>query len=92
MEEVIHSLNIEIVEKRNQYGIEAYSELGDNLRIVINPEMTYYVQRRNFTLAHELGHIFIPWHNGDIKCNFKDNVTVQNLLGFNNHLLCKTEN
>lgn len=73
MEEVIHSLNIEIVEKRNQYGIEAYSELGDNLRIVINPEMTYYVQRRNFTLAHELGHIFIPWHNGDIKCNFKDN-------------------
>ncbi len=73
MEEVIHSLNIEIVEESNQYGIEAYSELGDNLRIVINPEMTYYKQRRNFTLAHELGHIFIPWHNGDLKCNFEDN-------------------
>lgn len=73
MVEVIRSLNIEIVEKRNQYGIEAYSELGDHPRIVINPEMTYYEQRRNFTLAHELGHIFIPWHNGDIKCSFDDN-------------------
>ena len=73
MEEVIASLNIEIVEERNQYGIEAYSELGENLRIVINPEMTYYKPRRNFTLAHELGHIFIPWHNGVMKCNFEDN-------------------
>lgn len=73
MEAVIASLNIEIIEKRNQFGIEAYSILEDNLKIVINPEMTYYEQRRNFTLAHELGHIFIPWHNGDIKCNFEDN-------------------
>lgn len=73
IEAVIQALNIEIIEERNQLGIEAYSELGDNPRIVINPEMTYYRQRRNFTLAHELGHIFIPWHNGDIKCNFEDN-------------------
>ncbi len=73
VEEVIHSLGINYVEERNQYGIEAFSELGDNPKIVINPEKTYYEPRKNFTLAHELGHIFIPWHNGDVKCNFVDN-------------------
>lgn len=42
MEAVITSLNIKIIEERNQLGIEAYSVLGDDLKIVINPEMTYY--------------------------------------------------
>ncbi len=73
VEKIINSLGINIIEERNQYGIEAYSELGDNPTIIINPEMTFYEPRKNFTLAHELGHILIPWHNGDIKCNFEDN-------------------
>lgn len=72
MDEVVSLLGIEVIEERNNYGIEAYSILGDSVRIVINPEMTYYIPRRNFTLAHEIGHILIPWHNGDLKCALKD--------------------
>ena len=66
--EVIRSLGIELEEKANNYGIEAYSELNLAPKIVINSEFTFPARKR-FTLAHELGHIIIPWHNGDVKCN-----------------------
>lgn len=66
---VFESINVEIVEESNYLGIEAYSKLDNNPKVIINPEITYYEPRKQFTLAHELGHIFIPWHNGDIKCN-----------------------
>lgn len=60
--------NIKIEEMKNQYGIEAYSTLNNNPKVVINTEIAYGPRKR-FTLAHELGHICIPWHNGDTKCN-----------------------
>lgn len=66
--QIIDSYGIEVIEKENQFGIEAYSRLDEDPKITINTELTF-LPRRNFTLAHELGHIIIPWHNGDLKCN-----------------------
>lgn len=66
--DIIDSFNIKIIEESNNYGIEAYSSLNDAVCITINPEFTFPA-RKNFTLAHELGHIVIPWHNGDVKCD-----------------------
>ncbi len=65
---VIKSYGIEIIEEENQFGIEAFSDLGEVPRITINTEFTFPA-RKKFTLAHELGHIVIPWHNGDVKCD-----------------------
>lgn len=66
---IYKDINVQIIEKANELGVEAYSILDDNPKVIINPEVTYYKPRRQFTLAHELGHIFIPWHNGDTKCD-----------------------
>ena len=44
-------------------AIEAYTELDRNPPC-INILSKIYVRRKRFTIAHELGHIFIPWHNG----------------------------
>lgn len=76
LEEIYSDLEIEIIKEANQYGIEAYSDLSETVKVYINPELTYYKPRRRFTLAHELGHVCIPWHNGDIKCE-TDNSYVQ---------------
>lgn len=64
---------IDLVYESNYLGIEAYSELNKKPKVVINPELTSYVPRKRFTLAHELGHVCIPWHNGDIKCDTDNN-------------------
>lgn len=73
LEEIYSELKIELVEESNQYGIEAFSDLSEHMSVCINPEITYYEPRKRFTLAHELGHICIPWHNGDIKCETDNN-------------------
>lgn len=65
---IIESYGVKIIEGQNQYGIEAYTNLGNSNEIYINTDVTF-APRKKFTLAHELGHIIIPWHNGDIKCN-----------------------
>lgn len=65
---VIKTMGFDIEEQSNNYGIEAYSELSLKPKVVINSEFTFLARKR-FTLAHELGHIMIPWHNGDVKCN-----------------------
>lgn len=65
---VIKGYGIEIIETENQLGIEAYSDLGEVPKITINTEYVFPARKR-FTLAHELGHIIIPWHNGDVKCD-----------------------
>lgn len=66
--DVIKSYGIEIIEDENQFGIEAFSKLGEKPQITINTEFSFQARKR-FTLAHELGHIMIPWHNGDVKCD-----------------------
>lgn len=65
---IIGEYGFEIECKDNQYGIEAFTTLTNQPKITLNSEITF-PPRVIFTLAHELGHIIIPWHNGDIKCN-----------------------
>lgn len=36
--------------------------------IVLNQHRALYAQRERFTIAHELGHLFIPWHENQISC------------------------
>ncbi|MCL2087467.1 MAG: ImmA/IrrE family metallo-endopeptidase [Oscillospiraceae bacterium] len=67
-QKIILDLGCEIREEENNYGIEAYSILIDNPIVIINPANTFHARKR-FTIAHELAHIYIPWHNGDTKCN-----------------------
>ena len=36
--------------------------------IIINEKKIPYIQRQRFTIAHEVGHFFIPWHGSQYKC------------------------
>ncbi|NJN62094.1 MAG: ImmA/IrrE family metallo-endopeptidase [Coleofasciculaceae cyanobacterium RL_1_1] len=47
--------------------------IGEQSRptILINSSSNKPEKRKRFTLAHELGHIFIPWHTGRSISNFK---------------------
>ena len=46
----------------SQAGIDGYVNLDCNDPVIyINTEQTY-LPRKRFTLAHEIGHIHIPWH------------------------------
>lgn len=48
----------------NQVGIEGLTKLdADPPVITLNPEQIYEPRIR-FTLAHEIGHVKIPWHTG----------------------------
>lgn len=41
-------------------------------RIILNDSNIKYETRRRFTISHELGHYFIPWHSNFYKCNKND--------------------
>lgn len=59
---------------------DGYSELKDsNLEIVVNSEMTYRPRKR-FTIAHELGHIFIGWHDDITLCKTDNEYSAHNML------------
>lgn len=36
--------------------------------IIINDRKTLYIPRQRFTIAHEVGHFFIPWHSSQCAC------------------------
>lgn len=63
---IIQKYGCDLKEEEIKYGIEAYSQLNENPKITINKNIDY-LPRKRFTLAHELGHLIIPWHNGDTK-------------------------
>lgn len=55
--------------KGNQVGIDGLAQLDANPPIItLNSEQTYQPRIR-FTLAHEIGHVKIPWHTGVIGCS-----------------------
>lgn len=59
---------------------DGYSELKDsNLEIVVNSEMNY-IPRKRFTIAHELGHIFIGWHDDVTLCKTDNEYVDHNRL------------
>jgi len=48
-------------------------------KIVINNQITY-IPRKKFTIAHELGHIFISWHDDITICQTDNYMLSKNLL------------
>lgn len=59
-------------------------KLGERPKVFINSIQPS--TRTKFTLAHELGHIIIPWHTG----NIVDNIS-SNLHEHNEYTICETE-
>lgn len=45
---------------------------GDNNHIIIKNSSDSYQARKLFTISHELGHFYLPWHKGDFVCNPMD--------------------
>ena len=65
---VFKEKGIELTEKSLKRNEDGYSELKkDKLKIVINSDIEY-MPRKRFTIAHELGHIFIGWHDDVTIC------------------------
>lgn len=59
---------------------DGYSDLRDSgLEIVVNSDMDY-LPRKRFTIAHELGHIFIGWHDDVTLCRTDDEYAAHNML------------
>lgn len=72
LDTVISSKNIALEYKENKFGIDGWCELKTaQPKIVINSEI-WFEPRRRFTLAHEIGHICIPWHTGVNCCVLND--------------------
>ena len=42
IEKIYQNMNIKIQEKENQYGIEAYSYLNDDIRVVVNSNIMQF--------------------------------------------------
>ena len=45
--------DVELIYERNQHGIEAYSELKSDLKVIINPELNSYEPRRKIMPVSE---------------------------------------
>ena len=60
-----------VIQREPRFGVEAYTVLSDQPPTVYLAPQSY-APRMRFTIAHELGHIFIPWHNGETTCNLDD--------------------
>ena len=77
---VFKEKGIEITEKSLKRNEDGYSELKkDKLKIVINSDIEY-MPRKRFTIAHELGHIFIGWHDDVTICQTDNEYSMHNML------------
>lgn len=66
---IIRKKHIEVSYEENQVGIDGLCKLQKNPpKIILNTDMTFEPRRR-FTMAHEIGHICIPWHTGIDLCS-----------------------
>lgn len=69
---IISKKNITLEYIENRYGIDGWCKLTTSPpKIVVNSEITLEARRR-FTIAHEIGHICIPWHTGVDCCIIND--------------------
>ncbi len=72
LDTIINKKGIEILNEENQVGIDGLCQLQKTPpRIIINTEVTFEPRLR-FTIAHEIGHICIPWHTGVDLCSLDD--------------------
>jgi Zn-dependent peptidase ImmA (M78 family) len=83
-QDIHSSLQLEIPVDMNKvceaFGIKVHNEdlanaeaflvvSNGNKSILINDRKILYVARQRFSIAHEVGHFFIPWHNISCACN-----------------------
>lgn len=72
LDTIISEKHIDVSYEENQVGIDGLCQLQKNPpKIILNTEMTFEPRRR-FTIAHEIGHICIPWHTGVDLCSLDD--------------------
>ena len=79
-DEIFEAKNIYYREENLGTNGDGYSDLKDSkLTIVINSEIDYEPRKR-FTIAHELGHIFIGWHDDVTLCKTDNEYFTHNML------------
>lgn len=72
LQKILDEKNIILIYKENFVGIDGLTHLQESPPIIeLNTEITFEARRR-FTLAHEIGHICIPWHSGITVCSLDD--------------------
>ena len=82
---IIQDKGITYVEENLGANADGYSDLKDSdLKIVLN-SATQYEPRKRFTLAHELGHIFISWHSDVTLCVTDNEYSEHNKLDIQEH-------
>jgi Zn-dependent peptidase ImmA (M78 family) len=73
---------IDINEEDIPYSVDAlflgFGTESEKPKLILNSR-TFY-RRQRFTLAHELGHYFIPWHAGLIICHIDPNYRLRNYI------------
>ncbi len=67
-------------------GVTLNLKKVDKPQVFINSSQSQ--KRLQFTLAHELGHIIIPWHTGNIVENFSD---INKETSSSDYSICETE-
>lgn len=83
-QDVVYSMNltppVDIYSVCNYYDIKVYYEdinvaeaylivAFGKKSIIINTRRIQYIPRQRFTIAHEIGHFFIPWHKSQCVCD-----------------------
>lgn len=82
---LIQEKGITCVEENLGTNADGYSDLKDSdLKIVLNSAIQYEPRKR-FTLAHELGHIFISWHSDVTLCVTDNEYSEHNKLDIQEH-------
>lgn len=82
---IIQDKGITCVEENLGTNADGYSDLKDSdLKIVLNTAIRYEPRKR-FTLAHELGHIFISWHSDVTLCVTDNEYSEHNKLDIQEH-------
>ena len=85
MVRIIQEKGIICVEENLGTNADGYSDLKDSdLKIVLNSAIQYEPRKR-FTLAHELGHIFISWHSDITLCVTDNEYSEHNKLDIQEH-------
>jgi len=73
---------IDLKEEDIPYSVDAlflgFGTESGRPKLILNSRNFY--RRQRFTLAHELGHYFIPWHAGLIICHIDPNYRIRNYI------------
>lgn len=86
---------IKLVEKKATIAFHTFPFKADGItvdiksdkpRIYINNAFGIPKTRQRFTIAHELGHIFLPWHKGTIASDINESSDI-NEYSFSTHMM-----